>query len=269
MADLSDIEIALTGRVFELLYPNGADNPGIVSSVVRIYRGWPTPAGLNADLASGATNITISPTSTPDEVLGPYLGDRDATVQSPTLFGSVTGETVTFSGGAQENAIIGLLIDGRPYEYLSHSLDTPSSIAANLACQISVDRPAIASNSSLIISGLRSASVRIFSHGVLRTAVRRSRKDIAIICWAPGMALRDEICATIDGVLSGIGKLTLQDGTQAILRYLSTQVYDQSANSQLFRRDLVFRVEYSSISSTLAVPLVFPLIHRNSDIHYS
>jgi hypothetical protein len=51
--------------------------------------------------------------------------------------------------------------------------------------------------------------------------------------------------------------LDLVDGTKARVRYVSTQVYDQSQNALLYRRDLCFMCEYTVIESTEAPIMLF------------
>jgi hypothetical protein len=49
----------------------------------------------------------------------------------------------------------------------------------------------------------------------------------------------------------------LADETKAHVRYISTQVYDQSQNALLYRRDLSYRFEYTTVDSTTVPVMLF------------
>ena len=53
MADESDVETTLATLVTAQIYPQGTNAPSALGPLVRIYRGWPNPTALNADLAAG------------------------------------------------------------------------------------------------------------------------------------------------------------------------------------------------------------------------
>lgn len=61
MADQADVETALVQIASAALYPQGTTGPSICGTLCRVYRGWPTPAGLDADLAAGAVNVSVYP----------------------------------------------------------------------------------------------------------------------------------------------------------------------------------------------------------------
>ena len=61
MADQSDVEAVLVGLVGAAVYPEGVSAPSVLGRVCRVYRGWPTGALLDRDLAAGHVNITVFP----------------------------------------------------------------------------------------------------------------------------------------------------------------------------------------------------------------
>ena len=61
------------------------------------------------------------------------------------------------------------------------------------------------------------------------------------------------------------GIITLADETKAHIRYVSTQVYDQSQNALLYRRDLCYLCEYTMLSGTAAPVMLFGNLFRNGN----
>ena len=268
MADLTDVENALVSRVTDAIYPNGTAQPSAIGTTCRIYRGWPISASLNSDLTAGITNITVFPSSIPAEILPPYLDCISSQATSLQLNGTVSGEVVTFSGAVTTVCLIGLIIDGRPYVYSAGTADTPYSIAANLAVMIQAQRLAALSGASVTIPGARTIVVRIVGEGSVTRQQRRQGQEVQIISWCPSTTTRDQVAALIDTDLSGTAFLPLVDGTSARIIYRATRVYDQSQNSLLYRRDLVYQCEYSIITIESASPMVVGDNSINSQSHY-
>ncbi len=257
MADLSDVEIALATAISSAVYPDGPSLSSIVGVPCRIYRGWPMPASLNADLAAGSANITVFPAAEPGEILDPYF---DAEMVRPRLVGltaSVAGQDVTFSGSINGDEAVGLLVDGHPYIYEIDSRDGASNIAANIAALLAGDRLAFYSGATLTVPGAASLAARVVAKASVIQSMRRERRDIQIICWCPNATMRDTLAKALDLALSAQSFRSLADGTAAKLRYKETKVFDQSQSASLFRRDLIYKCEYSVTRSMSRPVMVF------------
>ena len=257
MADLSDVENAIVAEVVDALYPNGVSQASIVGANCRVYRGWPSPAALNSDLASATVNVTIFPTTAPDEVPDTYLDPLYTTISSAALLATATGQSVVISGVAANNQVVGLLVDGVPFSYSVGTSDTLQSIAANLAALISGDRTASLSGSTITIPGVISLVGRVVTNATATQGLRRQRKEIQIICWCPSPSLQDSVGTIIDLAMACSPFIGLADETKAHVRYISTQVYDQSQNALLYRRDLCYRFEYTTVDSTTVPVMLF------------
>ena len=61
MADQSDVEAVLVALASAALYPQGIDADSVCGQPCRVYRGWPNPLALDADLAAGRVNVTVFP----------------------------------------------------------------------------------------------------------------------------------------------------------------------------------------------------------------
>jgi len=268
MADLSDVENQLTSAVILALYPTGTTGPSAVGSVCRIYRGWPLPDGLNSDLSSGVVNVTIFPADKADEILDPFLEPDYSSAPPAGLTLSVAGSTVSIAGEPAGNVLVGLLVDGAPYLYAATSDDTPSSIAANLCLAISGSRNASLSGSSITVPGAASIIPKVGQEGTVTRILRRQCKDILVVCWCPTPSLRDQTCAMLNISLSNRTFLPLPDGSSFRLRYKSTKAYDQSQNALLFRRDLTYTCEFSTVSRTAAPVMLFGDLIANSNTSF-
>ena len=265
MADLSDVEIAIVAEVIGAVYPDGIMQPSVVGVTCRVYRGWPSPAGLNSDLADGSVNVTVFPANAIDEVPEAYYNEKHANIPSTSLVATVTGQTVEISGIVGNNEIVGLLIDGVPFSYSVGEHDTTGSIAANLAALIRVDRISVLSGTMVTVPGTRALISRIVTNATVSRELRRQRREIQIICWCPSPTLRDSVCKIVDLTLAASSFIDLPDGTKSHGRYLSTQVYDQSTNALLYRRDLCYRFEYTTIVTTTVPVMLFGDLSSNGD----
>jgi hypothetical protein len=164
--------------------------------------------------------------------------------------------------------IIGLLIDGVPITYIVNATDTTQQIAANLAASINKTRIAVASGSILAIPGATSVIARVVMNTTVSREIRRQRREVQLNCWCPSPALRDSVCSIVDQTISAAPFVALSDGTKAHARYVSTQVYDQSQNALLYRRDLHYKFEFTMINTTVVPVMLFGDLVRNATSTY-
>ena len=260
MADLSDVETALATLLEGVLYPQGTEAPSILGVLTRVYRGWPNPAALNADLAAGNVNITIFPDPRPQRNTTRYIDPPNpAAAVSPTLTVSVSGQTATFGGTAGLGQVAGLLIDNSAFVHRTQSGDTPEGVAATLAAYIRTTRIAQVSGASVAIPGAGSVIGRVVADQSAQAETRRQTQALRLTCWCPTPALRDTAASAIDLALSQTNFLALPDGASARLRGDGTLVFDQSQNANLYRRDLLIEAEYATMASETLPALIFGL----------
>jgi hypothetical protein len=263
MADLSDVENAIVSEVTGALYPQGVSQASIVGITCRVYRGWPSTAALNSDLAAGIVNVTVFPATVPDEVRDAYFDRLYVSIPPTSLAATVTGQSVMFSGPVVSGQVVGLLVDGVPYSYGINAGDTNESIAANLAALIGTNRIVTLSSSTLTIPDSRALTARVVTSATVSEVLRRQRREIQVSCWCPSPALRDSVSIAVDLALTASAFINLADETKAHVHYVSTQVYDQSQTALLSRRDLRYMCEYTIISSTAAPVMLFGDLFSN------
>ncbi len=247
MADYADIEDALVIFIADLLYPNGINAPSIVGQTCRIFRGWPLPVTLNTDLASGVVNITVFPTKNPSRILPPLPITYTSEVVPSSLSTAILKDTVTFIGAPAVGQCAGVMVDGAPYVYRPRAGDSPAAVAAAFAALVSLDRIARLSGAELTVPGASVVLARVVSDKISLIEVRRQEREASITCWCATPALRDAAAEAIDVALAAFKFLPLPEGSSFRARYHDTVICDQSQNASLYRRDLIYIVEYPTV----------------------
>jgi hypothetical protein len=257
MADQSDVENALVSLISSALYPNGTDTVSVPGPDCRIYRGWPNSSGLDKDLADGKINVTVFPGVGAGRTTTRYAEQWVGPPTEPSLTAVVAGTSVTFGGRAETGQIAGILVDGRSYAYRTQPGDTAELVAANLA-DMARDKAVVRlSHSTLTIVGAGRLLARVVADVPVQQEVRRQEQDFRATCWCPTPASRDLAATAIDRLLSNVRFLALPDGTHGRMTYSGTTVFDQSQNASLYRRDLMYSVEYATILSSTQPEMLF------------
>jgi hypothetical protein len=257
MADQSDVENALVALAASAIYPNGSGSPSLPGPNCRIYRGWPNSAALNADLAAGVINVTIFPRGEPGHNTSRYSQQWHGSPTQTTLTASVSGVSVTIGGTAGPGQLVGILVNQASYVYCSQASDTPSTVAANLATSIRADWIVNMSGAVLTIPGAGTVLARVVASASVMQEARRQKQEFRITCWCPTPATRDVSASAVDLLLAGCQFIDLADGSQGRVQYRGTLVFDQSQDALLYRRDLLYDVEYPTIITALHPAMLF------------
>ena len=249
MADQSDVEKALAGVVGGALYPGGLEGGCVVAgAIARIYRGFPTRAALDADLAAGRVNVSVVgvpgsaklTTRYPDHwrVVDPVL---------PSLSASVADGVATFAGTPAPGQVAALLVDGRAGVHRTAPGDTLAGIAAALATELqTLGVVAAASGASVAVTGARSVVARVVADQVATREPRRQLQHFAVTCWCADPATRDAIGSAIDAALSGIDFVALDDKSSGRLLFVASVTSDRWEDAELYRRELTYSVDYAT-----------------------
>jgi hypothetical protein len=257
MADQSDVETALVELASAALYPNGTDAPSVCGQPCRVYRGWPNPPALDADLAAGRVNVTVFPIDTGPRNATRYADEWVTSPPSPTLTVDVLGNSVTFGGSADPDQLAGISADGRSYVYRTQANDTPTLVAANLATLARADFIAQLSGATLTLPTAIGVLARVVADAPSLKEVRRQRETFRIVCWCSDPAQRDVVAIAIDTALAPLRFLSLADGTQGRLIFAGGATLDQSQDAALYRRDLLYDVEYATTISAVQPVMLF------------
>lgn len=258
MADQSDVEAALVGLVAAGLYPQGVAYPSVLGRVVRVYRGWPVAAALDPDLAAGHVNISVFPEAG-GQMETTRWADDEAVVAPvpPVLAASVAGEMVVFSGRAATGQVVGVKADNFAVVHRTEAGDTPESVAAVLAAYLRTQRIVQVDGARLQVPGVASLIGRVVADQPGLRQIRRQRQRFRVSCWCADPATRDAAGAAVDGALSALAFVALPDGTAGRLKFVSSMLLDQSQNAALYRRDLVYSVEYATTLGRVLPAMIF------------
>jgi hypothetical protein len=90
-------------------------------------------------------------------------------------------------------------------------------------------------------------SLRQGSPGTLGKVTHRQLHEIMLTTWAPNHSARTAIAAAIDVALKEKITVMLSDTSGARICYSRTNVTDEQATITLYRRDLIYHVEYATL----------------------
>lgn len=257
MADLSDVQNALVSMLAQIAYPNGTGQPSATSIPTKIYPGWPDPGTLDADLAQGYCHISVF-TRPEERNTTRFSKDwQQQSINTPTLTLTISGQTVTIAGATPlsinpHNAEVSA--NGHTFVYAVQNSDTLTSIATALATLIAAVIPGTSNSGPVITfpSSARISAARVGVNGTLIREVRRQERVFQISIWTNTPPNRDAIAQLIDPVLAATEFITLPDQTAGRLIYKSSPVMDGVQKANLYRRDLLYTVEYATTQTTSA-----------------
>jgi hypothetical protein len=257
MADQFDVEATLVGQIQSILYPNGLTAASSIGVTCRVYRGWPLSAALNADLASGVVNISVLPIANSIKPVTSFNEGWIGAAATPSMLAVSFGNEITFSGVPGAGQLVGILVDGLAYVYRSVAGDTLSTVAANLASMISANIAATSTGNTVNILGAIKVVGRTAVNVNLWQEIRRQRQNFTIGFWCPTPQLRDISASLVDLGLAATRFVTLQDGSDGRLIFADTVSQDQNQNANIYRRDLIYSVEYATTMSMTATEMMF------------
>lgn len=238
MPDQSDIEQAMAALGAAALEGDPAE--------VRAYRGWPRAASLEADLRAGRAHLSVTPGGAArDATRFPVEWRGQAPL--PTLRAVVDGETVTFDGEAGAGQVAGLRVDDAAYAYRLRDGDTPGSVAAVLAGLVRADRAADLHGAAVVMPGGREVLARVVADGAGGTELRRQAQPIRMILWCPAPEVRDRLAGLLDVAVAASPVLDV-GGWACRVRAAGGATTDEGAAAGIWRRDLVYAVEYPTVA---------------------
>ncbi|WP_353192113.1 hypothetical protein [Pandoraea pnomenusa] len=260
MADLSDVSNLIVAQIAAYLYPNGTANQisPITGCAVKVFPGWPQPEAMRQDFDANIGYVSVYPLPT-ETVLRTTVREWGLqSVAEPTITAVVTDATVTLDGFVSAPQNVAAVVDGRPYVYGVQASDTLSGIATALAAMINADRPATSSGPTLTTPGAHALEARVGSAGRIIRELRRQRKGFQVTAWGNCFDVRDRLGMAIDQALGPLVRATLPDGSMAIFHYQSTRQDDSQQKQRIYRRDVIYGVDYSTTQLDNAFGVVAP-----------
>lgn len=252
MADLSDVANTLVSVCTGIAYPAGIEAPSIAGAPILLYYGWPIKSQLDTDLAAGRCHVSVYPRPQERNTTR-YLGRFEQTSINTTLLTlTAAGQTVTVGGAIPPAANVhnlAIFVDGRPHVYQVQPTDTLQTIAASLAALIATAALGASASGAVITvpSYATLGAVRVGVFGSSSKPVRNQDRVFQIGIWADTPTHRDTIAQAIDPVLAATNFLTFPDGTAGRLIYKGSPSSDMYEKSTLYRRDLMYSVDYATV----------------------
>lgn len=256
----------MSGALTSVLYPGGTSQSSIVGVLCRVYRGWPNTPTLNADLAGGVVNVSVVTDNVAGKTTTRYLSEWRSVTVLPGASATANDQMISISGSPLLGDLVGVLIDGSAYTYRVKEGDTTDQIAAEIKQAIQGNRPASIWGTSITVPGATTITARVVCDNRSTFESRRQEKDVRVICWCPSPLIRDSVAAAIDYAVNQVDFLRLSDGTHARVVYKNTETYDQGQNALLYRRDIVYAIEYPTVTVLQQPSMLFGVSDTNGTI---
>lgn len=245
MADLDDILGKMVTLITGIIYPNGTDHSSSTGGTVKVYEGWPIPSILESDLAAGTAHVSVFPQQAERNTTRRPIAFEEAHIPAATLTATVAGNVVTIGGTVTIPQAVMVIANDVGYAYQLRTGDTLAGIAASLAALIP---NATADGTSITISGVYRLSANVIVNGIACKETRRQERVIQVTVWAPTPAIRTAIVKVVDPYLGAIERFSLDDYTVARLTYRGSPITDNLQKATIYRRDLLYSVEYPTIT---------------------
>jgi hypothetical protein len=226
-------------------------------------------AALDADLSLGLINVSVS--SVPGAARNTTRWGVQSWVAatSPGVVVSVSGNSASFAGAPNQGDLAGLLVGGMAYVYQAQAGDSAGLVAAALASQVRQNQICWISGTSVTVPGVSKIVARTVALQPSTAEWARQEQGFRISVWAPAPALRDVACSALSSLFATITFLPLRDGTGGRLRYRNTASFDDGQDAGVYRRDLVYDVEYATTLTSLLPSMLFGELLYNGVTSYA
>jgi hypothetical protein len=246
VADTPDVENALVTTIATALYPSGA-TPGQASAagpVCKVYRGWPVPASLDADLVKGIVNISIFTQGMERNTSRALLQWQQLTAATPLITLAVNQNVVTVGGSIQAGDFAVVKVGTQNF-FPVPSTGSTSAVAAALAAAIAVKFPGTAAVGNVItIPTSQTVLVAAGGNGTAWMELRRQVVTFQITAWCPTPASRDIIGPFIKSLFANIERIALADSSFAWVTFGRSVISDDNEIQQTYRRDFLYNIEF-------------------------
>ncbi len=245
MATIKQVNDNLVSLVTDIVYPDGTGMPSIAGVDVVIYAGWPVKNRLDVDLAAGKAHVSIFAVGQSDKDMTKfYRYDQPIVVTPATLTSTITSPSdVTIGGTVSVPQAVMIVYNKVGYSHTVLFTDTLDDIAAGLAAQI----PGASSVGAVVtMTGVITLSTTVITEGTYSYESKRQQKIYWISVWSPSFDVRDTLSDPIDVTLGDLERFTLPDNTSALITYRGLQEVDMFQKSFIYRRDLIYTIEYAT-----------------------
>jgi hypothetical protein len=182
---------------------------------------------------------------------------QEASIATSSLSVTVSGQMVTVGGSMPSPFtahVLSLIVDGQVYPYQVQPTDSLASIAGALASLVGAQVSGVTVAGAVITlpGSARLSASRVGVTGSTTRELRRQERQFRITAWADTPEHRAAVASLVDVTLCATDRFDLPDGYSARLRYHNSIDGDGQQKANLYRRDLIYSVEYATTQSDTA-----------------
>jgi hypothetical protein len=226
-------------------------------------------AALDADLLLGVVNVSVSSVPGATNNTTRWGVQTWVAATAPGITVSVLGNSAVLAGVPNPGDLAGLLVAGVAYVYQARAGDSAELVAATLADQVRQNQICWLSGVTVTVPGVPSIVARTVALQPSTAEWARQEQGFRVSIWAPTPALRDAACSAVCSLFATVAFLPLADGTGGRLRYRNTASFDDGQDAGVYRRDLVYDVEYATTSTSLLPSMLFGELVYNGVTSYA
>jgi hypothetical protein len=178
----------------------------------------------------------------------------------PTLQFTVNGTAISVAGVASALTNVLITLNRKTFSFHFRAGTTAGRAIHALSAALPKSFTVL---SSVCIPLAEHLSISVTTAGTAVKELHRQIKDFQITVWAPAPGLRDRIGSAIDTALSEQCHIDLNDGAPAQLLYTRQFDSDRSENWHVYRRDLIFSVNYATTQAITAPEVTSTVVTVN------
>lgn len=245
MADIIDVLSTVVSQISDVIYPNGGAQPSITTRPVKIVYGWPLKEDLDAVLLAGNTYVSVF-ADQGERLTSKFspqwikMGQLPITTTT-SISQSESGWVLTIGGTITADEVIFVKDESYYIGIQFQSGWTVENVVSAILAGIPDASAGASANEVVFPSELSAWMVPVWTY---RKEIKRQRVSVRVISWAADPADRDLLSSSIDQVLGNLSRFTLPDGFDANIFYAGNYLIDKFQNQSLYRRDLVYSVDY-------------------------
>ena len=282
MADISDVENALVSLISSGVYPNGTSQPSAIALAngttldCRVYSGWPLPAQIDADMASGSPpgsapiiNISVWPQTGLERNTTRFPRDWKPNAAVPcSMTATVSGVTVTIGGTVTAGHYVTIQAGNYTASYAALASDTVASIASALRSLLAASMACSVAGPVLTLPSVMVGRIvtRTAAPGTSSREVDRTNQRFQITIWAPNNEARVAAAKIVRPLLGVTDFLPLPDGYAVELHYESSTDIDRTGKQSISCRDFFWWGEYPTTQTMVSNPVTTFSIGFEADL---
>lgn len=259
MADQADVETALAALLANALYPNGSAAPSVTGTLCRIYRGYPSAPTLDADLADGTAHVSVAAAGGAVKNVTRYPRKWIAVAPIPVTLTVVSAATTaTFSGTCAVGQLAGVAVNGALFPYAVQANDSAATVASNLGAMLRVEGWIVDyAGSTITVPAATDFVARVVNGAGSLMEIKRQVQDFKVSLWCPDPPTRDLMAPVLDQALAELTFIALADGSSGRLLFAGNETRDADADATLYRRDMIYSVEYPTTLAQMTPAMLF------------